>query len=162
MAGLLFNATNRETFLMKLLKKTLFIGLWATVFAIWTIGGLFYLQASNPVSENHQPIIFKIDKGMTLKQVASALADKNLIRSPSSFQLIAHLKGKQSKIQAGEFELSPAMTPLQVLNHITSGRTILHSVTIPEGYRLEEIAIALKEKGLIDHQSFVKETRNKS
>ena len=147
---------------MRLLKKILLIGLWTSIFIIWIVGGLFYFQASNPASETPRPIIFKINKGMTLKQVAHALAYKDLIRSPSSFRLVAYLQDKQSKIQAGEFELSPSMSPLQLLNRITSGQAVLHSVTIPEGYRIEEIASILKAKKIANPRKFIVETHNKS
>ena len=147
---------------MKLLKKALLIGLWISIFLIWAIGGLFYFQSSNPASETPRRVIFKISRGMTLKQVAYALADNELIRSPSSFRLVAYIQNKQSKIQAGEFKLSPSMTPLELLNHITSGHTILHSITIPEGYQIREIATVLEKRGLANLETFIAETRNEN
>ena len=32
------------------------------------------------------------------------------------------------------------MLPIDILKAITSGKTVLHPVTIPEGYRITEIA----------------------
>lgn len=146
---------------MNWIKKILFIGLWIFMFLIWAIGGIFYFQATQPYSDHKRSQIFQVKKGMNLKQVAYALSEKQLIRSPSSFRLVAYLQRKQNKIKAGEFKLSPSMPPMELLNQITSGQAILYPVTIPEGYRISEIADLLARKGLADKNRFIQAAENK-
>ncbi|MFQ5671725.1 MAG: endolytic transglycosylase MltG [Nitrospinales bacterium] len=146
---------------MRILKTTLLAVFWGCIAFIWLIGGLFYYQAAYPVGGSPEPVLFKIEKGMTLKQVAHRLAESQLVRGPSSFRLLAYFQGKQDQIKAGEFHLSPTMPPGQILEHITSGRTILYPVTIPEGYRITEIAALLSRKGMVDEAEFIRATRDR-
>ena len=137
----------------------LFTGL---ILFTWVIAGLFYYQASHPVGESEQPITIRIPPGATLKQIATKLKDRNLILSASSFRLLTNIQNKHTQVQAGEYELSQSMLPMDILLTITSGKTILYPVTIPEGYRITEIAQLLASKGLANKDAFIKECRNTS
>ena len=97
---------------------------------------------------------------MTLKQVAKELSQQELIRSPSAFQAIAYIQQKQNQVMVGEFNLSPSMLPTEILLRITSGKTVLHSITIPEGYRITEIATLFHKAGLADKEKFIQQTKD--
>ena len=144
------------------IKRIFLTGFWGFLALVWIVIGLFYYQASRPASEKNQTMIFEIQPGMTLKQVALELSRQGLIRSPSAFQAIAYIQAKQRQVMVGEFSLSPSMPPSKILLQITSGKTILHPVTIPEGYRITEIATLLHSEGLADKEFFIRQTRDKS
>ena len=144
------------------IKRIFLTGFWGFLALVWIVIGLFYYQASRPASEKNQTMIFEIQPGMTLKQVALALSRQGLIRSPRAFQVITYIQAKQKQIMVGEFSLSPSMPPSKILLQITSGKTILHPVTIPEGYRITEIATLLHSEGLADKEFFIRQTRDKS
>jgi len=144
------------------IKRIFFTGFWGSLALAWIVIGLFYYQASRPVNENNQTIIFEIQPGMTLKQVAQELSRLGLIRSPSAFQAIAYIQDKQKQVMVGEFSLSPSMPPSKILLRITSGKTLLHPVTIPEGYRITEIARLLHSEGLADQEVFIRQTQDEN
>lgn len=145
---------------MKLSIKPIFLFVFAgTILFTWGIAGLFYYQASHAAGENTQPIMVNIPPGATLKQISNKLKDRNLIRSASSFRLLANIQKQQTQIQIGEYELNQSMLPMDILVTITSGKTILHPVTIPEGYRITDIAELLAEQNLADRNKFIKESR---
>ena len=144
------------------IKRIFLAGFWGFLALVWIVIGLFYYQASRPASEKNQTMIFEIQPGMTLKKVALELSRQGLIRSPSAFQAIAYIQAKQKQVMVGEFSLSPSMPPSKILLQITSGKTILHPVTIPEGYRITEIATLLHSEGLADKEFFIRQTRDKS
>ena len=144
------------------IKRIFLTGFWGFLALVWIVIGLFYYQASRPASEKNQTMIFEIQPGMTLKQVALELSRQGLIRSPSAFQAITYIQAKQKRVMVGEFSLSPSMPPSKILLQITSGKTILHPVTIPEGYRITEIATLLHSEGLADKEFFIRQTRDKS
>ena len=144
------------------IKRIFLTGFWGFLALVWIVIGLFYYQASRPASEKNQTMTFEIQPGMTLKQVALELSRQGLIRSPSAFQAIAYIQAKQKQVMVGEFSLSPSMPPSKILLQITSGKTILHPVTIPEGYRITEIATLLHSEGLADKEFFIRQTRDKS
>ena len=142
------------------MRTALISGFWGLLVLIWIILGLFYLQASRPVSDNTQLQTFEIKPGMTLSKVSKELSRQGLIRSSSAFQGIALLQEKQKLIMIGEYNVSPSMLPMEILQRITTGKTILHPITIPEGYRIIEIGDILAKNGLADKEKFIKQTKN--
>ena len=103
-----------------------------------------------------------ITPGATLKQISSNLKDHNLIKNSIAFRLLANIRQKQTHIQIGEYELNPSMLPIDILKAITTGKTVLHSVTIPEGYRITEIADLLAKKNIVNKDKFIKESKHKN
>ncbi len=119
-----------------------------------------YQYATTPASASPDEQVVEIKPGMTLKKVAHFLADKELLKEPSNFMLYTYLQGEQNRIQAGEYRLSPSMPPRDILEALTSGMAVLYVVTIPEGYRITEIADLLETKGLAEKAAFIEATRN--
>jgi UPF0755 protein len=144
------------------INRVLLTSFWGLMALAWVVIGLFYYQGSQPAGDDKEPRVFEVQPGMTLKQVALDLAQQGLIRSPSAFQAIAYIQSKQKQVMVGEFNLSPSMLPSEILLRITSGKTVLHPITIPEGYRISEIAALLHSKGLADSQKFISQTRDKN
>lgn len=144
------------------IKKIFLTGFWGLLALIWIVISVFYYQGSRPASEDNRTTIFEVQPGMTLKQVALELSSLGLIRSPSAFQAIAYIQDKETQVMVGEFSLSPSMLPAEIILRITSGKTVLHPVTIPEGYRITEIAALLHAQGLADPEVFVLQTQDKN
>ncbi|HIB43033.1 MAG TPA: aminodeoxychorismate lyase, partial [Nitrospina sp.] len=117
------------------IKPNLFPLFAGLVLFIWVLSGFFYYQISNPAGESTQAIPISIPPGATLKQISDDLKDHNLIKNASAFRLLASIRKKQTHIQVGEYELNQSMLPIDILKAITSGKTVLHPITIPEGYR---------------------------
>ncbi len=138
-------------------KLMVFAGLIVTV---WVLLGWFYYLASSPVNEDTRNIVVKIEPGMTLKQVSVLLKNKNLIQNSAVFRAIAFLQKKQNQIMVGEYEISSSMVPMDILRRVTSGKTVLHPITIPEGYRITEIANLLANNGLVDKEEFIRLTQD--
>lgn len=146
---------------MRWLGTTLITGFWGLLALIWIVVGLLYFQTSRPMSADNTLQVFEVRPGMTLKQVSNELSQYKLIRSATAFQAIALIQDKQKLIMVGEYNVSPSMLPAEILQRITSGKTVLHPITIPEGYRITEIATLLSEHGLADKEKFIQQTKNK-
>jgi UPF0755 protein len=99
-----------------------------------------------------------IPKGSTFREVVEVLDEEGLLRSPTAFYLMARVLGVAGNVQAGEYELSTAMTPAVILHKLVSGDVVKYRVTIPEGYTVRQIAIRLEELGIIkDREEFLAE-----
>ncbi|SVB13525.1 uncharacterized protein METZ01_LOCUS166379, partial [marine metagenome] len=147
---------------MDLKAKSILLPIFAGIIIfIWMTAGFFYHQATVSVGENTQTIILSIPPGATLKKISTDLKGLSLIRNASAFRLLANIRQKQTHIQVGEYELNQSMLPMDILKAITSGKTVLHPITIPEGYRISEIAELLTKKISINKEIFIKESRNK-
>ena len=145
----------------KQIKSILLPLFFGILILIWGIAGFFYYQATVSVSEKIQTVTIIIPAGATLKQISNDLKGHNLIKNANAFRLLANIRNKQTHIQIGEYELNQSMPPMEILNTITTGKTILHSVTIPEGYRIKEISELLAKKISINKKQFIQESRNK-
>jgi len=71
------------------------------------------------------------------------------------FLVWARLMGYSKKIKAGEYRLGPSMSPLRILDILTKGAIITHSVTIPEGFTRVQIAALLSDKALVNKEEFL-------
>lgn len=99
---------------------------------------VYSITLTQPVSHDDSMRSFEIIKGESAKSIASSLKDADLIRSPLFFRLLV----KQQKIvlQAGIYQLSPSYSPSEIAKTLTKGLAIDEKITIPEGFRSEQIA----------------------
>src|SRR3989338_3168555 len=133
------------------MKKPLIVTIIVIVFAIGAY--LFYSEGSLPVNKSDtKPKIFVINQGDSLDTIINKLSNERLIRNRLVFYLIVKQKGIETKIQAGDFRLTPSMNAFELASELTHG-TIDVWVTIKEGLRKEEIAeIISHEFGLSESE----------
>lgn len=126
------------------------------VIAFLGLSFLWFKQATLPVDKNKNTAqIFVINKGDSVREIATNLRDQGLIRDPLAFFILIKLSGVETGIQAGDFRLNPALTSQQILEELQHG-TLDVWVTIPEGWRVEEIALELAQEMAIPEQEFLK------
>ncbi|OGG02299.1 hypothetical protein A2W14_01050 [Candidatus Gottesmanbacteria bacterium RBG_16_37_8] len=104
---------------------------------------LFWQQALkpvNPLAKNY--ISFTIEKGEDVRSIGKRLEDEGLIRSGLVFFLKARFTDFGKNIQAGDFVLSPSMDMMTISDDLLHGTTDV-VLTIPEGWRKEEIAMKI-------------------
>jgi UPF0755 protein len=102
-----------------------------------------------------------VARGASFRVVANMLEREGIVKDSKALAFAAALKGAQKKIKAGEYELSSAMTPMEILEHLVEGRTKHYSITFPEGYNIKEIAASLEGAGLADRNGFIKKAKDK-
>lgn len=122
------------------------------------IFGLVY-YAWNTATDIFQPvnataigtkIPFKITQNETTVQIADSLQAKGLIRNALAFRIWARIKGLDKNLQAGIYsKLSPSMTIDDITNQLLNAEPDAISVTIPEGWRLEQIAQQFADSNLV-------------
>ena len=90
---------------------------------------------------------FVVVKGESITSIGEKLATAGLIRHPVLFRLVVKQQNLGQKIQAGSFLLSPSQNVWQIAQVLTQGTEDVW-VTLPEGYRAEEIAQTFADAGL--------------
>ncbi|MCA9472207.1 MAG: endolytic transglycosylase MltG [Nitrospira sp.] len=123
----------------------------ALVLALLAGAWTFNQAAGN---SEHSEIV-NIQRGMSLGEVASLLAERRLLANAQWFRIIGTLSRADRKIQPGEYKLHAGLTPKEILERLAEGKVYYHSVTIPEGYTISQIANVLSKKGLVDKTRFV-------
>jgi len=101
------------------------------------------LPASN--DPDAAPVAFDIQPGETASDVAVRLQNLGLIRDASAFELLLRDYGLDRRIEAGHFQLSPAMSSQEIATALLEAQgndTVLVSL---EGWRLEQVAAAVEQ-----------------
>src|SRR5512139_1522888 len=139
------------------------------VLAVVVIGGLIgyqmirWVEAPALSESDHPPQkIVVIPEGATFQQTATLLEREQLIRSRSAFLLLGRAQEADRKIHPGEYEFNAAMAPAEILAKLLTGRVVLHSVTIPEGHTIAQIADVLDEHHITNRAEFVRLAMDKS
>ena len=81
-----------------------------------------------------------IPRGVTVRAAADSLAAAHVIGSARLFRWYASLRGRERAIKPGTYAFAEQQDYASVLDALVSGRGIMHSVVIPEGFDLREIA----------------------
>lgn len=102
------------------------------------VAGIYFYTLTLPVSNNGNSQEFEIKKGESVKSIASRLKSENLLRSPLFFRLI--VRQNKLSVQAGIYQLSPSLAPNILAQTLTKGLAVDKKLTIPEGFRIEQIA----------------------
>jgi UPF0755 protein len=114
--------------------------------------GMFFTR---PAQKNGTDQIIIIRDGMSLKEVAATLKSKGIITNKDLFMLWTRILGNSRKIKAGEFLLNSGMTPVRIMETLIRGNVITYTVTVPEGFSIEQIGDILAANGLTDKKSFI-------
>ena len=137
-------------FLMSKIIIALLIG---AVVLMGAVGGYFTVALVSPVSQS-KPALFVINKGEGSREIASSLARAGIVRNAAVFLMYAYLSGKSERMQAGTYEFSFPITPLDVLNDLVQGRTQTEiKVTFPEGVTVDDIAQLLAANHIVTSAS---------
>jgi UPF0755 protein len=122
--------------------------------AAWTAIDL-YRFAKTPAGPNTGPVVFSIAQGESFTDLIERLQSAKLVTSVRRFKLLARFRGDDKRLKAGEYQLAENMTPLQVLDTLVHGKVFLHSLIIPEGLTVAQIAAETERMGLAAADRFV-------
>ena len=117
------------------------------------VGGASLLLPAGPSTE----IFVEIAPGMSSPEIAAMLASRGIIRSQYAFDLWRLARG--GRLQAGEYRFTQPANLLTVYRRIRGGDVYLHTVTIPEGFNLFDIAQAIQNAQLGSKASFLAAAR---
>lgn len=122
-----------------------------------------WIEAPVLSESDHPPVkIVVIPEGAAFSHVAQILEREQLIQSRSAFMWLGKKQEAERKIRPGEYELHAALPPAEILSKLMAGRVVLHSVTIPEGYTISQIADVLAEHRITDRAEFIRLAHDKS
>jgi UPF0755 protein len=124
----------------------------AVAFTAW---GLF-----SPAAPHGESRVFTVAPGESVSSVARRLGAEGLLPDRALFRprllvLWARLSGADRQIKAGEYDLSPTLTPVQILGRLRSGTVRTVAVMLAEGLRVDEVAERLEAAGITPAALFV-------
>jgi UPF0755 protein len=93
--------------------------------------------------------------GYSTSRIATELQSAGVIRSADAFVLWHYLHRKRS-LKAGEYLFDKSATSLDVHRRLVHGDVYFHTVVIPEGFNMFDIAQAIQNAGLGSSEEFLK------
>ncbi len=99
--------------------------------------------------------------GFSSRRIATELKAAGVIRNADAFILWHYLHHGRS-LKAGEYLFEKTATAVDVHNRLARGDIYVHTVVIPEGFNIFDIAQAMNDAGLCPRQEFLEAELNGS
>lgn len=114
------------------------------ILIIGSISGYLYVKSAlEPVDpSSDEEVTVDIPIGSSTSTIAAILEDNGIIKDERIFRFYIKFKN-ESDFQAGEYTFTPSMSIDEIIESLKEGRVIaepVHTVTVPEGKTIEEIA----------------------
>lgn len=123
-------------------------------------GYLAWDFTSTPGSAESKEMIYEVLPSKSFMAVARDLELAGVIKSASAFNVYARLTGKRSELKRGEYLLRTDMRPGEVIDVITSGRSMAKPFTVSEGLNIFEIATLVERSGVGGREEFLSLVRD--
>ena len=112
----------------------------------------FWRAVHTPIlSAEQQKTLFEFQSGASVRQLVTQLQQTQLLKHPGYFVLLAWLKGQTTSLQAGEYAITPGMTPAELLTNLVAGLVVQHRFTIVEGWTIKQLRQAIAENKELTH-----------
>lgn len=146
---------------VKKVRKIVAIIAVAFVLVLGLIGLLGYSYVSSalkPVDPDAtKTIAVEVPIGSSLSSIAALLEEKGVIKDARVFKYYAKFNN-ESQFQAGNYDLTQAMTLDELIESLKTGKVYrepVFTITIPEGYTLEQIGKVIEKKTSYTQKEFM-------
>jgi UPF0755 protein len=131
---------------------------WLILIAVVGAGGWFTWAVLTPVAPSGQTIVL-LHPGFSTRRIATELKAAGVIKSEEAFVLWHYVHRKHS-LKAGEYLFDKPANVIDIQKRLRRGDVYFHTVVIPEGFTMFDIARAVEAAGLGSADDFLKETQN--
>ena len=121
----------------------------AVAFAAWLTWGLWA-----PISPGGQKFVM-LRPGYSTRHIARELKAAGVINSVHAF-VLWHAFHRKPSLKAGEYLFEHDANAMQVHARLARGDVYVHTVVVPEGYNIFDIAAAIESAGLGHARDFLK------
>jgi len=106
-------------------------------------------ELNEPAGDDPAAVAFTVEPGETAADVAQRLADEGLVSNGEVFRRFMTYHGLDVSLKAGTYSLRATMTMHEIAQTLQHGGSDGVTITIPEGWRLEQVAWLLEQQGLM-------------
>lgn len=126
--------------------------------AVLAVGGWLAWAVFTPITPAGQKFVL-LRAGYSTRKIAAELRAAGVIQSERAF-LIWHYFHRKRSMKAGEYLFEKAATLADIHSRLARGDIFVHTVVIPEGYTMFDIAQAIEQAGLGTQEEFLKAVQN--
>ncbi len=111
----------------------------------------FQAFRSHPLPLPDEGATLMVKPGENLKRVARQLHRDGLLDKPLYLVLLGRYLGLDARIKAGEFRLPASVTPEQLLEQLSQGQVVQHSLTLVEGETFKDMMKRVAADEILQH-----------
>jgi UPF0755 protein len=127
---------------------------WIILVAILAAAGWFAWALLSPVSPAGQTFVM-LHPGYSTRRIASELKRTGVIRSADAF-ILWHYLHRGRSLKAGEYLFEKPVSAKDVHRRLAHGDVYFHTVVVPEGFTMFDVAHAVEAAGLGPAADFLK------
>jgi UPF0755 protein len=123
---------------------------------LFAVGGWMLFYRPTVDVEAGKPVQVSIPAGESTAGIAALLGKAGVIRNANMFRLQSRLSDADGHLKAGVYDLSTGMPYDLVLERLEAGPPIRYvTITIPEGFTVDQIAARLEKQASIAQAEFL-------
>jgi len=127
---------------------------WLIVIMVFGAAGWFAWALLIPVAPAGQTFVM-LHPGYSTRRIAYELKAAGVIRSEEAFILWRSIRHRRS-LKAGEYLFDKPASTIDIQKRLRQGDVYFHTVVVPEGFTMFDIARAVEAAGLGPAQDFLK------
>ncbi len=116
-------------------------------------------EVNTPPSADATVFYFLVESGETAHGVAQRLQTNGFITDATLFLQLLQFNRLDTLVQAGDYYLRRNMTMRQIGSALFQGQSELHTIVVPPGWRLEQLADYLDGVGIMEGKKFLQTAR---
>ncbi len=116
------------------------------------LAGFYFSQVYSTMNTEltfDQPETIIFSKGSSARVLSKQLVDKNLLKNKNHFLIWGKLKNIDTRLQAGEYRLHSGTTLAELLNDMSAGNVVSHTVTLIEGLTFRQVLASIQKNPII-------------
>ena len=125
--------------------------LLAAVAAAWFWSG-YQDFLDQPLQVPEEGLVLEVPPGTNLKALARRLQAQGVLSNADYLYWHARWEKLAHRIRAGEYQLSTGITPVGLIQQLVSGKTILHSLTLLEGWSFKQMMAEIAASEVLTHE----------
>jgi UPF0755 protein len=134
--------------------------LWLLLLAVLAGAGWITWAVLTPVQPAPKTVLL-LHPGYSSRRIARELKNAGVINSESAF-LLWHFVHRGRSLKAGEYLFENPANIATIHSRLAHGDVFFHTVVVPEGYTMFDIAHAIEEAGLGPAEDFVKTAQSET
>ena len=131
---------------------------WLILITVFAAAGWLTWALLTPVEPSGETFVM-LRPGFSTRRIAAELKNAGVIRSQEAFILWRYIHRGRS-LKAGEYLFDKPANIIEIQKRLRRGDVYLHTVVVPEGYTMFDIARAMEAAGLGPAEDFLKVARS--
>ncbi len=134
---------------MRLINRLALVSLvLVLIFAGWM---LYFV--SSPVALKDEVVEVDLRSGSSLRSISEQLVEQGVLSNAWSFELLVRSMGMAGQIKAGNYLIERGITPYDLFEIITVGKTTQAGITFIEGWTFQQMRAAMMANDAIKHMT---------